>query len=76
MTKAKLVCENARINGLGVGIKPQCWNNQAEVKVTVFYTNCIGDECESDTTYLCKKCTEALKKLARKYGYKVKITEL
>ncbi|MGC9100845.1 MAG: hypothetical protein ACP5HC_06275 [Caldisericum sp.] len=76
MTKAKLVCENASDNGQGVGIKPQCWNNQAEVKVTVFYKNCMGDESESDTMYLCKECTKALKKLARKYGHKVRTTKL
>jgi hypothetical protein len=73
-----IVCENANINGLGVGIKPQCWNNKAEFKVTVYYTNSISGirECESDTMYLCEECTKACKKIARKYGYKVRTAKL
>ncbi|PMP97549.1 MAG: hypothetical protein C0169_02745 [Thermodesulfobacterium geofontis] len=76
MAKVKLICENASKNGQGVSIKPQCWDNQAEVKATVFYINCIGDVYESVTVYLCKECTKYLKKLARKYGFKVRTTKL
>jgi len=59
-------CENASINGTGVSVYPQCFNNEATREVTVIY-----NEVERDTLYLCNECTKNLKRDARKHGYKV-----
>lgn len=66
MKKRVGVCENASINGRGISVSPQCWNNQATLKTTVEY-----HELESDTSNLCSECSAALKKDAKKHGYKV-----
>lgn len=69
------LCQNAVRNtdinyGRGIGV-PQCYNNEQEYSVTIYYSDAIGQVAEEDTVKLCKQCLAELKKSARKQGYKL-----
>ena len=51
-------------------LSPQCFNNDATEKLTIFYNKYKSD---SDTHFLCKKCSKRLQKDVEKYGYEFKI---
>lgn len=65
----KRLCDNASMNGNGMGISldPQCYDNYAEYFVTITY----GRNGKQDSFYLCKNCLNNLKKDAQRYGDKV-----
>lgn len=67
------MCENAYQykSGAGVGVKPQCHDNEAVNEATIWY-----NEVSNDTMKLCAKCTAGLKKEARKHKYKVTTKKL
>jgi len=75
------LCDNAYRNtevnfGHGVGLSPQCYDNEQKWEVTIGYVNCIGDVFEQDTLYLCDECAKLARKAARRDGYKFKSRRL
>ncbi|MCH7536064.1 MAG: hypothetical protein IH948_10070 [Bacteroidetes bacterium] len=66
-----IVCENASTTGNRIGIA-QCYNNLAENKVIIQYSD---HEIDVDILYFCKECAGRVKKDAEGHGYKVMIKE-
>jgi len=64
-------CDNASRRGTGVSLSPQCVSGKREYKCTVTY-----NEVESDTMVLCSECKKALRREARKHGYKFRAEPL
>jgi len=58
-------CDNDSSMGHTV-INPQCFKGVPSFKVAVQY-----NEVESDTLTLCADCAQAVKRDARRHGYKV-----
>jgi hypothetical protein len=76
----KSLCQNAVRNvevnyGRGIGI-PQCYDNIQEYEVTIYYKNCLGDEFDQNTVYLCRECLSELEKSARKWGHSLKYRKI
>ena len=69
MNKNIIFCD--RRSTKGYTEYPTCFNNKAEMKLTVIY-----NEIEKDTLYLCNSCGEAIKKDAENRNYKVKIQKI
>lgn len=66
----RTLCENASQLGTSIPV-PSCMNGRKEYKVVVYY-----NELERDILYLCKECRDAIKRDARRHGYKVRSAKL
>ena len=58
-----MICSNSSTRPYNLGL-PQCFANEAEVVVTVWY-----HALESDTWFLCKECATCLVEDAERHGY-------
>jgi len=62
-----MLCDNNSINGDGISLKPQCYNNKAKYYVTIHY----NESTDKDIVILCHNCLQYLKKDIKKYNYKI-----
>lgn len=65
--KDKKICGNASSKGSGISGIPQCYKNEVDWIITVYYDE-HGDQ---DTLYLCDECARRLEEDVKKHGYDI-----